>query len=371
MTNPRTIDLNWDALRSISGDGPTHPVFPTRRSCLAEMRPGEKLLVVRKWGGLGDVLITTMLFRDLLEQRPDLHVGYAVPEIYHPLFDGFSHPRFRLLDHQEIYGARYEFATGKVYVGPESLYHTAGVHKAILEEYDLIEDISVPCRNWEGLMIQTGAVLGGRGMRWRNRLERWANWIGFDVANPRTVVSLRPEEIKAAEMSHFPAGDKARRVVWSPISAGEDRSYPWFNEVKNELEDRGCLVRYLHHSVLGLDTIRARTFREMGAVVAAADVVLSVDTATFHWGGILGKPTVGLFNVLNGESHAKFYPTARTLQLCTTPCVAARYYKARKTDPDCEKWSGDRIPQGLSRCFHKNSVGQAADAVMETLDGEA
>lgn len=359
-------DKDWEILRAITSAGPSHPVYNTRRQQLSEMKPGEKLLIVRKHGGLGDILITTMLFESLLEQFP-INVTYACPVLYHQLFEGFDHERFSLMDYEEVYGARYEFATKRIFAGPESPYHKNGINKEVLETFDLIEDISAPCRNWEELMVWTGAIDGARTLRWRNRLDRWASWIGFDALNPRSAVRIREEEMLAAREKWFPAGDPRPFLIWSPISMSEDRTYPWFMDVTNELEDRGLSVFYLHWANLGPDTIHGVSLREMGAVVAAADYVLSVDTATFHWGGILKKPTLGLFNVLMGTSHAEHYPTARTLQLCSTPCVAAKYYPRNKADI-CPKWYAGPTPKLTSRCFHPDSVKAIVDGIMAMVE---
>jgi hypothetical protein len=195
----------WEIMRAISGSGPSHPVFPTRRQCLAEMRPGEKLLVIRKHGGLGDILISSMLFHDLLEQF-NIEVAYAVPPVYHPLFDGHGLRRLRILDFEEVYGARYEFSSGKFYAGPTSPYHSHGIYKPLLEEFDLIEDISAPCRNWEGLMAMTGAIYGQRGLRWRNRAERWANWIGFDIRTAKSILVPPTEAERQAVRDRWDLG---------------------------------------------------------------------------------------------------------------------------------------------------------------------
>ena len=105
----------------------------------------------------------------------------------------------------------------------------------------------------------------------------------------------------------------------------------------------------------------------VGAVCAAAELIVSVDTAAFHWGGILGRPTLGLFNVNDGATYCRYYPTARAVQLCETPCINTKYRT-------CPKHYTGRIPEipgvAVSRCYHPNSVMQVLEAIRATQYGD-
>jgi hypothetical protein len=352
--------MDWKNLRALTGSGPKHPRFPTRRRHLREMKAGEQLLVVRKHGGLGDILITSLLFESLADQYPGIDVTYAVPKCYHPLFE-YNSIGLRLMSYEEVYGAVKD--EEGVHFGPDSKYHEGWLRKGILEAYDLVEDISFPCHTWEQLMIKYGGV-DGQGhfrqtLRWRNRLDRWARWIGVKIGHDaRTIIRLRDEEVRVVRRQM--KTDDRPVAIWSPVSKTRNRSYPWFREIKSLLEAEGFNVLYLHNELLDDRTLTNLSLRQMGAAVAAADIVISVDTATFHWGGILNKPTLGLFNLLLGTSHARYYPTAVTLQLCDTPCIGSRY--DLKHEKECEKWHDGEAPRGpkgetFSKCFHPSSVG--------------
>lgn len=331
------------------------------------MQPGEKLLVIRKLGGLGDVLMISALFPDLFEQFPEIDVTFAVPSSYLELFEGHG-TKLKIISHSQVYGPV------EGHVGPESPYHKAGIQAWTLDEFDVIEDISFPCYHWEKLMKKYRAIYGETGLRWRNRMDRWSRWMGFELKNPRTIIRLRGEEIdEARRRMHGQTSNGKPVVVWSPISAKSSRSYPWWREVRSKLEADGYNVWYLHNHEMGEGKTMANlTLREYGATVAAADIVLTMDTATFHWGGLLGKKTIGLFNLLLGESHAKFYPGVVTMQFCDTPCIAQRYDQTGKHP--CEKWfTGDSPPgpkgQALSKCFYPESVEQIVTKVKEVDRG--
>lgn len=342
----------WKKLRGLAGAGPLNPVFPTRRRHLKEMQPGERLLLIRKLGGLGDILQTTALFPELFEQYPNIEVVYAVPPQYLELFEGHE-TKLQIIPYDRVYGP-----VGDHY-GPESIHHTAGIQNWALEEFDLIEDISSPCANWERLQVKYGF----QGLKWRNRMDRWSRWIGLELREtPETIIRFTHEELKKAE-KRIRTTDKPV-VIWSPISAGRNRSYPWYREVKAKLEEEGAEVWYLHPEKLGTETLTSLSLRQMGAFCAVADYIITMDTSTFHWGGLLRRPTLGLFNLLLGTSHAKYYPTAKTIQFCDTPCISSRYdYKWRERGTRCEKWYNGPTPKGhlgqeLALCFHPESFGE-------------
>jgi ADP-heptose:LPS heptosyltransferase len=60
------------------------------------------------------------------------------------------------------------------------------------------------------------------------------------------------------------------------------------------------------------------------AFVDLMDVVLTVDTAALHIGGVLRKPTLGLFGLTDGSVRTSYYPTVEYMQGATdcSPCLS-------------------------------------------------
>ena len=106
-------------------------------------------------------------------------------------------------------------------------------------------------------------------------------------------------------------------------------------ELAARLAEAGFAVGLLHHKTIPSDfpTLAGLSLRMMGAVCAAADLIVAVDTAAFHWGGILGRPTIGIFNVNDGAAYCRYYPTARFVQTCAQPCINVRYGPGEGTSP--------------------------------------
>jgi len=338
----------WAELRKFIGARPQGILaFPTRRSRLDRLRPGEKLLLIRKYGGLGDILIQSMIFPMLTDQYPDIRVEYAVPRQYHSLFEGTG---VALRSYEEVFNG-------------ETTFHRGTVREELLSEFDLIEDLSIPCHVWENFFVAYGGIDQGSPLKWRNRLDMWARWFGLQVVNPRTCIRLRDQEIAEAR-TRFPKGGKVALV--SPFAANQTKSYPWLRELWAALKHDGWTPVGLHSGdVPGIASLRSLTIRQMGAACAAADVVISVDTATFHWGGILGRPTVGVFNVNDGATYCRYYPTAVAVQTCDTPCINVRY--GNRNGNGCPKHVNVPDHPGLglalSKCYRRDSVDQIMEAV--------
>lgn len=352
-----TVDLHqraWAALRRYVGARPSGIVqFPTRRSRLDALRPGESLLIVRKYGGLGDILISSMLFPLLAAQYPEIRVTYAVPRHYHPLFEGSG---LRLLAYEDVFA-----------VGTD--YHRSAVRDAVVQAYDLIEDISIPCHVWENFFVAYGGVDGdGHGLRWRNRLDMWGRWFGLRIEAPRTCIVIREEERAAARRLLAQAlPGRGPVCLLAPFTASPTKNYPWVAELAAGLAGRGYRVGLLHNAPVPgpVPTLTGLSLRQMGAACAAADLIVAADTAAFHWGGILGTRTVGIFNVNSGEAYCRYYPTAVPVQTCATPCINVRYRDCAQHLPAAELPTVPGV--GLSRCYPRATV----DTILAAVPGGA
>ena len=352
----------WTQLRRLIGARPSGIVqFPTRRARLDELRPGEKLLLIRKYGGLGDILISSMLFPMLADQYPEIRVSYACPLRYHSLFQGSG---LRLVPYESIWGGA-------------GAYHCGSVRSEVLERYDLIEDISIPCHVWENFFVAYGGIDGGNGLKWRNRLDMWARWLGLRVVNPRTNIAIREDERAAARRL---IADTVRSdgpvCMLAPWSVNHRKNYGWFEELGSALRRDGWAVAVLHDRrfPIALPMLAGLSSRMMGAVCAVSDLLVSIDTAAFHWGGILGRPTVGIFNVNDGAAYCRYYPTARPAQACARPCINVRYGEGEGT---CPYQTREAVPSGPglgilpSRCYDRSSIDRILEATHESARRDA
>jgi len=64
---------------------------PLRPQAFSVAVDGESLLVTRQYGGLGDILMQTMVWGNLRRQFPSSRITYALPMQFHPLLEGNPH----------------------------------------------------------------------------------------------------------------------------------------------------------------------------------------------------------------------------------------------------------------------------------------
>ena len=333
-------------LAPVASRAPGLRIFRTRRSRLDELKPGEKLLILLEHAGIGDHLIASLLFPAIQEQYPHVHVTYACPRRFHDLFAGS---------------------------GLSLLSHDVPVQPAWLEVYHLIEDINVPCHAWERFFVAHGGTngTGGNGLKWRNRLDIFSRWFGLRVSTPQTCIRIREEERAEARriLSRTGVGRKPVCLL-APFSASPAKCYPWFSALATGLTAKGWAVRLLHPQRVPapVPTLAGLSIRQMGAVCSVADLIVSVDSAAFHWGGILRRPTVGIFNSNEGVAYCRYYPTASPVQTCSTPCIHNIRWGTDFTS--CPRLTADRLPTvpriPLSRCFGHESVGRILATVRES-----
>ena len=122
-------------LRHDMGIRPYDPnVYFHDKASLWDVRPGQKILIIRKYGGLGDILIASYLLQAVHERFPDNPLTFANPRRYRDLFDGVDWLHF--LEYDDIF-KEYSWIRGGV------------IANEITEQYDVVEDISTPCHVWE------------------------------------------------------------------------------------------------------------------------------------------------------------------------------------------------------------------------------
>ena len=83
--------------------------------------------------------------------------------------------------------------------------------------------------------------------------------------------------------------------------------------VSKKLQKMGCNVVALHKTpieelrVNDVNTIWGISIKQWMGILEAADYVISVDTAAFHFAGGIKKPLVGIFTFMDGKTYGKYY----------------------------------------------------------------
>lgn len=240
-----------------------------------------KVLIRRRYGGFGDILMHRMMFEDFHRVMPEIELYFATSSFY--LDHAKGHPFAKALDIRTVnnndYGTVYDTSTAcRVY---ETKYAPTEVHRSDIWAAHCGVQL---CRHNMHLKADPQLVSVVKA-----RIDLW---------NPEhlPVVAFSPYSTQATEFGQGKsllehqiveviAGLRARKLF--PIAV-HDEPKPIFTRLA---------VRELFHL----------TSESWKAAVAAADYVVTVDTAMFHMGGGLKKPMTAIFTFTDGMTYGKYY----------------------------------------------------------------
>lgn len=244
------------------------------------------ILVIREYGGLGDILMHRMMFEDFKRLHPDFKILFACPRIYHCALE--DHPYIdRLID-------------SKV-----SLAHPSNINT---DDYMVSYNTSTACTRHE-LRVAPFAD--------EHRSDIWAAHCGVRLENHNMHINLTDENKAWGKQTIQDTrnGHKGPCVVISPISAQKGKNLlPKQMEVLvTTLRDMGCFVCAIHSiDIPFLQELKVPVFFNISipqwmSIINASDYIISVDSAAFHFAGGIGKPLMGIFTYADGVVYGKYY----------------------------------------------------------------
>lgn len=265
-----------------------------------------KICIIRKCGGYGDILMSRMIFEDLKKQYPNFHITYAVPETFiqivkdHPYIDeiiscdNVDHNNFReILDITHF-----------------CLRHETSLNK---DCEDNRSDI------WAKSF---GLILNEHNMRLPN------------LENNRNIIMDRFKNLGYKEDQKI--------IAFTPFSAVPTRHILSSHRkiIEDILLSRNYFCFYLHNvptlESLKLPLIRGKNLMEAMNYIYFSDLVITTDTGHLHCAGGYDKNILGFFNYTNGHVVGKHYKNLTVVQ------------KSKENDP---KWDCGPC-NDIGRCPH-------------------
>ncbi len=170
-----------------------------------------------------------------------------------------------------------------------------------------------------------------RGRPQHERTELFCKAAGLAYTFPK--MRLNGLEMGAVEtLRRF----RRKRVILHPKPKGWIRAW-----AEKEWQRLGLLLTKEGYSITWVDSTEDHTRDFVGrkiinaamwhlvSQVAAADLVIAVDSGIFHMAGALQRPTLGLFGPMSGHLIVRPYPTAQAIQGgplpdCEPPCYGYR-----------------------------------------------
>ena len=245
-----------------------------------------KVLVLRQVGGLGDIFMHRMMFEDFKLQMPNCHLTFACPPQYieavkdHPFLDN-------IVDCRTVN----------------------------MQDYGVVYNTSSACGTYE-LCIAPRADL--------HRSDIWANHCGLALNHHNMHINLSPNIVKFGKqlLKQIQPSSAKPKVVLCPVSAMKckDLLIDQIDGVNKWLQSKDIEVIGLHSKPvealvkLNIKNVCGLSIQQWMGVLNAADYVISVDTASFHYAGGINKPVVGIFTFCDGKVYSKYYPTSQLVQ---------------------------------------------------------
>jgi ubiquinone/menaquinone biosynthesis C-methylase UbiE len=251
-----------------------------------------RILIIRRIGGIGDIINSRMIFQDLKAMFPSSHITYALPPQFmslvqdHPFIDDVA-------DCQKVQPRQYGFVV--------DITDTGGMHEAaIFPNVDL------------------------------HRADIWANVIGLTLTHHETFLSFTPDE--RAKAKKLLGDDRCPVVAWAPYTSQKCKDYPedkW-QKVVSAIAEKGYRVLAMHSTPTNFkdcDSLPSQGLRSWMAVVAQCDYVLTPATGLFCVANALHIPTVAVFGCEDLDVYGRYFPEMIAVQ------------QKGKDWPGCPCWS--------------------------------
>lgn len=293
---------------------------------------GRSILVTRRHGGLGDILMTRPIFHAIKSLSPRCIVTYALPRQYHQALCDVADIDY-LACNQEVHPSQWS-------------WHG---------------DISDACLKHE---------VGYRSKVFLHRTKIWSMHLGLESVDVRTQFVFTQEELtsSASKLRHV-CGDRPPMLL-TPYSADrkKDLGGRLIQAGVDWARKAGMAPVVLHHKVMpdtpsDVPTITHMTIREWMAAFVHARMVLSTDTAGIHMAGFLGTPACGIFSFTSEKVMCQYYPSVASVQLhrdnvgglaccpCYDPQSCPYISKQRQTIACIDDLTPEMIVDGLDRAY--------------------
>lgn len=267
------------------------------------------ILVVRKVGGLGDILMTGPAIKTLKDKYPNKKIHFAIPKQYHPLMKNLDFIDTILDSNKPINYKR----------------------------YFMISDITNVDAYYESTRVNAGKTVQ------KSRIEIYAEALGIrnllTEKTPIYNVSEDEEKWAAGLLSSKKLNKNKKTIALTLKSAERYRDYP----TQKYQELFSLLKRDYNLVLLGelsnekyYDIIDARglSIRELGAVISLCDCLITVDTGPLHLAAALGVKTIALFGPIDANARCKGYKNVLVVKsnMDCIPCWRNNNIKCKQID---------------------------------------
>lgn len=239
-----------------------------------------KILIKRRTGGFGDILMTRMLFEDFSKKLPEFDFTFTCPKDF------------------------LEMAKNNPYV------KTIDLSQIKEEEYGSVYDITTVCRVYE-------SKHGTKSTK--HRSDIWAEYCGIELTNhnmhlstSREMDSICQKTLEKINTHKKPKILLSTQSTSCSFGVSKSLTIEQIKELVENLKDKYFLYTIHNQKQAIYDELPVEQIINIHpqawiSLVNLADYVISVDTATFHIAGGLKKPLVGIFTFTDGKLYGKYF----------------------------------------------------------------
>ena len=284
----------------------------TRKDCAS-------VLINRNMGGMGDIIFSTILARELKRKYGDhVAVYYNVPDLYRPIIK-----RYAYIEQKEL----------------------GGRPDAMLD----ITDTEFR-HEWQEVAA-TGVIQSAR-------TEFYLTLAGLPIDDIQPDYFVTDEEAAWAE-EYWNKLPFAKRVVLVKTGSNKLKNWHGMDELEQRLRAAGCTV--VVSEAAGVD------FFQLAALISKADLVISPDSGPSNVAGALNVPVMTLFSNRNGQVFTKMFQLMMAIQgHCSHTVLGFCDYKV-----PCAGTEGPYRPKenelGEPDCFKALTVDDVWSMVKEML----
>lgn len=261
------------------------------------------VLIMRKTNGYGDIILSSIIARALKKyHKGKVNIDYAIQTRYMPVLDGNPYIR-KVMEYRGVDRSGYDFVLDiSDYEYRAEMNQTEKFGRIKLARTELYLDLIKYKDDLKPDYFVTGEEKTWAERKW-NRTNQKRIAINFEGSNL---------------MKYWPGMESLQRVL---INQG-------YHIIRLD-EKTGGGYRY--------------SFRQMGALIAKADLVISPDTGASNLAGALEIPVITIFSHRNGENFARMFKSMVVVQgecphlkenYCDykVPCISGTLQEYRKKE---------------------------------------
>jgi len=295
---------------------------------------------LRQLGGVGDLLMLTPVFLGLKEKYPGCKVTVATTWEYQ---SGALPQLLRnnpYVDHI-VRVEPMEFATGMM---KHARWEFRGVPNEhipdCVQSADLVIELSVICA-----MTESREMASPEGVR-SHRTDIWCKAAHVNPSSHRPILCLTKDEMAwGRQWCDENLGEGIRvglplKTMSGTVIGKDVRGWPHTEAFAYDLQRAGYQVvtldatRRIHDSIPAL---LGKPIRQVAAVIAHLDALVTPDTGLLHVAGAVGTPILGLFGSTDGDLRMREYCGSYTISKRIIPCGNCFYaYPCLKSPKQAE-----------------------------------